>query len=107
MPPAAMEELGFVIKRQELEIQGLQQQLQKMVRKPYILWRKIPNLLHAKTHWDFLPNFLSLHYYTTVEGVLGVRRGQAQGTIICLFGPLFFSQNGMTFKKATKIIKIH
>ena len=37
MPPAAMEELRFVIKRQELEIQGLQQQLQKMVRKPYIL----------------------------------------------------------------------
>ena len=48
MPPAAMEELGFVIKRQELEIQGLQQQLQKMVRKPYILWRKVPHLLHAK-----------------------------------------------------------
>ena len=38
---------------------------------------------------------------------MGVQRsGQAQGTIICLFGPLFFSQNGMTFKKATKIIKI-
>ena len=50
-------------------------------------------------HWDFLPKFLSLHYYTTVEGVLGVqRRGQAQGTIICLFGPLFFSQNGMRLK---------
>ena len=64
---------------------------------------------HEKnTHWDFLPKFLSLHYYTTLEGVLGVQRsGQAQGTIICLFGPLFFSQNGMTFKKATKIIKIH
>jgi hypothetical protein len=31
------------------------------------------------------------------------RSGQSQGTIICLFGPLFFSQNGMTFKKATKI----
>ena len=61
-----------------------------------------------KPHWDFLPKFLSLHYYTTLEGVLGVQRsGQAQGTIICLFGPLFFSQNGMTFKKATKIIKIH
>ena len=59
-------------------------------------------------HWDFLPKFLSLHYYTTLEGVVGVQRSrQAQGTIICLFGPLFFSQNGMTFKKATKIIKIH
>jgi hypothetical protein len=59
-------------------------------------------------HWDFLPKFLSLHYYTTLEGVLGVQRsGQAHETIVCLFGPLFFSQNGMTFKKATKIIKIH
>ena len=59
------------------------------------------------THWDFLPKFLSLHYYTTLEGVLGVqRRGQGQGTIICLLGPLFFSQNGMIFKKPTKIIKI-
>ena len=67
------------------------------------------HLVHVSAaHWDFLPKFLSLHYYTTLEGVLGVqRRGQAQGTIICLFGPLFFSQNGMTFKKATKIIKIH
>ena len=62
----------------------------------------------AEPHWDFLPKFLSLHYYTTVEGVLGVQiRRQPQGTIICLFGQLFFNQNGMTFKKATKIIKIH
>ena len=39
---------------------------------------------------------------------LGVqRRGKAQETIICLLGPLFISQNEMTFKKATKIIKIH
>ena len=58
-------------------------------------------------HWDFLPKFLSLHYYTTLEGVLGVQRsGQAQGTIICLFQLLFFSQNGMTLIKTTKIIKI-
>ena len=64
-------------------------------------------VLMANPHWDFLPKFLSLHYYSTLEGVLGVqRRGQAQGTIICLFGPLFFSQNGMAFKKPTKIIKI-
>ena len=64
---------------------------------------------HEKnTHWDFLPKFLSLHYYTNLKGVLGVkRRGQGQGTIICLLGPLFFSQSGMTFKKPTKIIKIH
>jgi hypothetical protein len=42
------------------------------------------------------------------EHILGVQRsGKAQETIICLFGPLFFSQNGMTFKTATKIIKIH
>jgi hypothetical protein len=60
------------------------------------------------THWDFLPKFLSLHYYTTLEGISGVQRsGQAQGTIIYLFGPLFFSQNGVTLKKATKIIEIH
>ena len=60
------------------------------------------------THWDFLPKFLSLYNYTTLEGVLGVQRsGKAQGTIICLFGPLFFCQNGMTFKKASKIVKIH
>ena len=58
-------------------------------------------------HWDFLPKFLSLHYYTTLEGVLGVHRsGQAEGTIIYLFSPLFFSQNGVTLKKATNIIKI-
>ena len=58
-------------------------------------------------HWDFLPKFLSLHYYTTREGVLGVQRsGQAQRTIICLLSPLFFRQNGITFKKPTKIIKI-
>ena len=38
---------------------------------------------------------------------MGVQRsGQAQGTIICLLGPLFSSQNGMAFKKPTKIIKI-
>ena len=55
------------------------------------------------SHWDFLPKFLSLHYYTTLEGALGVqRRGQGQRTIICLLGPLFFSQNGMMFKKTYK-----
>jgi hypothetical protein len=53
-----------------------------------------------------LPKFLSLQYYTTLEGVLGGQRSvQAQGTMICLFGPLFFSQNGMTFKKPTKSSK--
>ena len=42
-----------------------------------------------------------------LEGVLAVQRSrQAQGTIICLFGLLFFSQNGMTLKKPIKIIKI-
>jgi hypothetical protein len=61
---------------------------------------------HTLPHWDFLPKFLSLHYYTNLEGVLGVQRSrQAQGTIICLFGPLFFSQNGMTFKKLQKLSK--
>ena len=81
----------------------------------YKMWRLItwsktePNFSKSPekySHWDFLPQFLSLHYYTTLEGVLGVqRRGQGQGTIICLFGPLFFSQNGMNFKKPTKLSK--
>ena len=58
------------------------------------------------TLWDFLPKFLSLHYYTTLEGVLGIQRsGQVQETIICLFVPLFFSPNSMTFKKPKKISK--
>ena len=66
------------------------------------------NTCHMLSHWDFLPKFLSLHYYTTLEGVLGIQKSrQAQGTIICLFGLLCFNQNGMTFKKTTKIIKIH
>ena len=59
-----------------------------------------------KAHWDFLAKFLSLHYYTTLEGVLVVqRRGQSQGTIICLLGPLFFSQNGRTSKNLQKSSK--
>ena len=67
-----------------------------------IIWQNI-----TSAHWDFMPKFLSLHYYTTMEGVLGVQRsGQAPESIICLFGPLFFSQNGMTLKKPTKIIKV-
>ena len=58
------------------------------------IWFLCLEIYIAITHWDFLPKFLSLHYYTTPEGVLGVQRsGQSQGTIIYLFGPLFFSQN--------------
>ena len=57
---------------------------------------RITNII-ARAHWNFLPKFLSLHYYTTLEGVLGVQRSkQAQENIICLFD---FSQNGMTLKK--------
>jgi hypothetical protein len=57
-------------------------------------------------HWDFLPKFISLHYYTTLKAVLGVQRsGQAQRSIICLFGPLFFSQNGITYKNLQKLSK--
>jgi hypothetical protein len=37
----------------------------------------------------------------------GVSREADKLKELCLFDPLFFSQNGMTFKKATKIIKIH
>ena len=71
----------------------------------FLKWRHADWLAYA--HWDFLLKFFSLHYYTTLEGVLGVKRsGQAQQALICLFGLLFFSQNGMTFKKPTKIIKI-
>ena len=60
------------------------------------------------THWDFLSKFLSLNYYTTLEGVLGVQRSrQAKGTIIYLVGLLFFSQSAIRLKKLTKIITIH
>ena len=51
--------------------------------------RKVIFVLMANPRWDVLPKFLSLHYYSILECVLGVQRiGQAQGTIICLFGPL-------------------
>ena len=75
--------------------------------KIIVPWYFGSKIVLTYSHWDFLPKFLSLHYYTTLEGVLGVQRSrQAQGTIICLFGPLFFSQNGMTLKKPKKFIKI-
>ena len=55
-----------------------------------ILFRDIVN-------FSFLLKFLSHHYHTTLEDVWGVQRsGQAKGTIICLFGLLYFSQNWMT-----------
>jgi hypothetical protein len=48
------------------------------------------------------------HCYTTLEDVFGVQRSrQIQETIIFLFGSLFFSQNGMNFKKPTKVFKNH
>jgi hypothetical protein len=48
-------------------------------------------LTFSASHWDFLSKFLSLHYYTTLEGVLGVQRsGQAQGTMICSMEKLLF-----------------
>ena len=34
----------------------------------------VPKNRNDIAHWDFLPKFLSLHYYTTLEGVLGVQR---------------------------------
>jgi hypothetical protein len=77
----------------------------KNKRKAWSLLFRIYSLAYV-THWDFLPKFLSLHYYTTLEGVFVVQRsGQAHGTIICLFGPLFFSQNGMTLKNLQKSSK--
>ena len=76
-----------------------------MVHGP--LGKHIVSFVQPEPHWDLLPKVLSLDYYSTLEGVLGVQRsGQAQGTIICLFSSLFFSQNGMKFTKPTKIIKI-
>jgi hypothetical protein len=59
-----------------------------------------------KAHWDFLPKFVSLHYYTTLEGVLDVQRsGQAQETMICFFGLLFFSQMEWHSKNQQKLSK--
>ena len=81
---------------------------EKIVNKSEFIFKMVGEIADKVAHWDFLPKFISLHYYTPLESVLGVQRsGQAHGTIICLFGLLFFNQNGMTFKKATKIIKIH
>ena len=69
-------------------------------------WTKkamLKKLLFAMANWDLLPKFLSLKYYTIMEDVLGVQRSrQAQDTIMCLFGMLFSSQNGMAFKKTYK-----
>ena len=74
--------------------------------KKYSLVRNMSEIVLV-SQWDFLSKFISLYYYTILKDVLGVQRsGHAQGTIICLFGPLFFSQNGITLKKLTKIIKI-
>jgi hypothetical protein len=39
-------------------------------------------------------------------GCLGCPENWTSSTLICLFGPQFFSQNRMTLKKPTKIIKI-
>ena len=44
---------------------------------------------------------------TTLKKSWFQRSGHAQETIICLFGLLFFSQNGMTLKKTSKISKLH
>ena len=67
-----------------------------------LLIRNLKPRPSISSHRDFLPKFISLHYHTTLEDVLGVQRSRQS----CLFGQLFFRQNGMTFKKPTKIIKI-
>ena len=52
--------------------------------------KKIFGRSTSTPHWDFLPKFLSLHYYTTLEGVLGVQRsGQAQGTNLFVWSAVF------------------
>ena len=62
--------------------------------------------LKVSCYWDFLPKYLSIYFYTTLEGFLDVQRsGKAQKTISCLFGPLFFTQNGRTFKNLQKVSK--
>ena len=79
----------------------------QMIKKVYSDRECLLSLLTGRAHWDFLTKFLSFRNYTTLEGVLCVQRSrQAQGTTICLLGLLFFRQNGMTFKKPTKVIKI-
>ena len=43
-------------------------------------------------------------FHATIIPPLDVQRsGQAQETVICLFGLLFFSQNGMTLKNLQKL----
>ena len=39
----------------------------------------------ANTHWDFLPKFLSLHYYTTLHTAL--RGGQMSKLKIGFYSP--------------------
>ena len=71
-----------------------------------LLIRNLKPRPSISSHRDFLPKFISLHYHTTLEDVLGVQRSrQAQENVICLFGPLFFSSNSMTFKKPEKLSK--
>ena len=48
-----------------------------------------------------------LHYYSTPEHVLCVQRCEkVQGTRICCFGPLLYSQIVKKFKKLSNLIKI-
>ena len=41
----------------------------KIVEKEW--YSELGTVTGPVTHWDFLPKFLSLHYYTTLEGVFG------------------------------------
>ena len=59
------------------------------------------------TRWDFLSKFLSLDYYTTLEGV-GCSEKCASSRNYDLFGgSAVFSQSAIRLKKLTKIITIH
>jgi hypothetical protein len=55
---------------------------------------------------DFLPKFLSLHYYTTLEVVFGVQRsGQAQETMICCLVSCFSTNMEWHSKNLQKLSK--
>ena len=60
----------------------------------YWLRKKVCSLLHTGI------SYRNFFYATIIPPWRGVQRiGQAQGTIICLFGSPFFSQNGIKFRK--------
>ena len=70
-------------------------------------WSLMHRYLSAAHTGIFSPKFLSLHYFTTLEGIFGVQRGiQAQGNVIDLFGLLLFKvYSNFAGKQQTKPTK--